>query len=390
MAKKRRKVRAASGASAAFTHVYGKPGAPPGTVEVLDWDTSGPAPTLTVVDFTPGTHEEQQGVDLASCRRAIDDPSVSWVHVQGQISAANLQKLGAEFGLHPLALEDVLHLGQRPKLDTFEIEAPNAIVVEPGSEDGPGAAPRRSRELFAVLAIPRFVDEHLVVEQVSLFLGSHYVISFHEGSDDVFAPIRTRVRADRSRFRTRNADYLFYALVDLVVDLGFPVLEALGERLDAIEEALTVDARSGTLEQIQRIKRELVLLRRFLWAQREVVAALHRDEHEFFRPETKIYLRDGYDHAVQLLDLVETYREMAGNLLDVYLSAVSNRLNEAMRFLTVIGTIFLPLSFFVGVYGMNFKHMPELEWSWGYPAAWAIIVVTAFGMLWYFRRRRWL
>ncbi|MFO0724153.1 MAG: magnesium/cobalt transporter CorA [Myxococcota bacterium] len=356
-----RKRRAKKGA--AFGRSYAPPGTAPGTLTA--YEAPAVVPKLRLIDYDAAAINDQTGVDVPTCKRSLADPTVTWVHVQGRVSPEQLKSLGQEFNLHPLAMEDVLNTVQRPKSDVF------------------GA------EFFAILALPRLTDE-LSIEQVSLFLGRNYVVSFHEGEVDPFEPVRTRIRADGSKLRSKGADYLFYALVDVVVDVGFPLLETLGDDVDDLEARLTAKPNAEILHEIHQLKRKLVLLRRYLWPQREVLGVFLRDERGFFSEDTRIYLRDCYDHSVQMMDLIETYREMASNLLDVYLSSVSNRLNEAMRFLTVISTIFIPLSFLVGVYGMNFDFMPELHLKWGYPVLWGLILSTAVGMLYFFKRREWL
>lgn len=355
-----------SGRHEAFGRTYGAPGTEPGTLEEWERDwAEGHAPKLTIADLDHGQAHVREGADVTTCRKSLADPTITWVHVQGDLPPEKLKILGEQFGLHSLALEDVLHKLQRPKTEVY------------------------GRELFVVMAAPRRVDDVVVISQISLFLGSHYIITFAEGDEDPFQPVRARLLASPQRFQERGVGYLFYTLVDLVVDLGFPVLERLGDEIADMELVLDVAPDREVLPRVHRLKRDLVLLRRFLWPQRELVSQLNRDERGFFTPESKVYLRDCYDHAMQMMDLVETYREMAGNLLELYLSSMSNRLNEAMRVLTVISTIFIPLSFLVGVYGMNFEVMPELKWRWGYPAVWVVIVTVAVSMLVLFRKKRW-
>ena len=276
-------------------------------------------------------------------------------------------------GLHHLALEDVINTGQRPKIDEYD------------------------EQLFVVMAHPLIDDEgeNTSVYQLSLFLGPNFVVSFHPGGKDHFDPIRKRLRDHVGRIRERGAAYLLYALIDLVIDDGFPVLEWLGDEIEELEEEMLETPTSAHLRRLYQLKRTLVILRRMLWPQRDVVSRLARGETACLSEETNIYFNDCYDHTIQIMDLIESYRDMATGLLDVYLSSVSYRLNEIMRVLTVIATIFIPLTFLVGVYGMNFRNdhspwaMPELSWYYGYPLVWLVMIVIAAGMLLLFRRRKW-
>jgi magnesium transporter len=240
------------------------------------------------------------------------------------------------------------------------------------------------------------VNDQIVSEQVSLFLGPNYVLSFFRGADDPFAPVRQRLCNQLGRFGARKADYLFYVLIDLVVDQGFPILEALGERVEDIETELLEAPARTTLHAIHILKRDLLLLRRALWPEREVLNILIRDEHPLVSRDTRLYLRDCYDHTVEVMDILETYRDMTASMLEVYLSSLSHHLNEIMRVLTVIATLFIPLTFITGLYGMNFDrgaspwNMPELGWHYGYPLILLVIIAAAVGMLWYFRSRKWI
>jgi magnesium transporter len=355
---------------AVFTKRYHPPGTAPGTLHKPIAPELVP-PTLRLTDYGPGQFEEREPSSASDCRPYLDHDTVTWIHVQGHVGAEMLGELGELFGLHVLALEDVVNTGQRPKVEAF---------------DG---------QVFVVVSRPVIADGVLRTEQVSLFMGERFVVSFVAGPADPFEPVRARLRARASRMRDRGADYLLYTLLDLVVDEGFPVLEALGEQVEALELDLLENPGSETLARIHKLKRELLLLRRMLWPQREVANALARDEQFLVRPETRPYLRDCYDHTIQIMDLIETYRDMAAGMMDVYLSSASNRLNEVMRVLTVIATVFIPPTFIVGVYGMNFDrragpwNMPELGWPYGYLFAWAVILVLIAGMLAFFKRRKW-
>jgi magnesium transporter len=353
-----------------FTKRYHPPGTPPGT---LIAETGVDQIRIKLLDYTPDEFVELELSDPDDCRPYLERKSITWVHVGGIARAETVRELGNLFGLHPLALEDVVNTGQRPKADSY------------------------GEQLFVVMNLPTVTDDNQVqTEQVSLFLGSNFLISFHRGESEPFEPVMQRLRKHSGKIRERSVDYLLYALLDVTIDRGFPVLEYLSEYIEDLEEELLEDPGKQTLAKIHRVKRELLLLRRMLWPQREVINLLVRDEQPHIQNETRPYLSDCYDHTIQIIDLIEVYREMTASMLDVYLSSVSNRLNEVMRVLTVIATIFIPLTFIVGVYGMNFSNkstspwaMPELNWYYGYPILWLVMLAIAGGMMFYFKRRKW-
>jgi magnesium transporter len=299
----------------------------------------------------------------------MEDGKVRWIEMNGLGDVETLRALGAKFDLHPLALEDVLNVGQRPKIEPY-----------------PG-------HLFVIVQmVYRDEDECLCGEQVSIFICGNYLISIQEDPGmDVFDPVRQRIRSGGGgNVRRMKADYLAYALLDAIIDHGFPVLEEIGEALQEIEDAVLTNPSKDTIGELHNLKRTLMQLRRFVWPERDVVnSLLHGDSH-FVRPETKVYLRDLYDHSVQVMDLIESYRDLTTSLMDMYLSSVGLRTNEIMRVLTVISSIFIPLTFLAGVYGMNFEHMPELHSRWGYVALWAVMIAIAIGQLVFFHRRKWL
>jgi magnesium transporter len=283
-------------------------------------------------------------------------------------------RMGQRLRLHPLALEDVVNTGQRPKTDDF------------------------GNSLFVVLDLFAFGPgkNGLEREQVSLVLQEGLVLSVRERESGVFDPVRERLKADGSRMRTLPADYLAYALVDAVVDHLFPVLERFGERIEDAEEGIMEEPDPGDLNALHVLRRDLLLLRKSTWPLREVMGRLLRSDSSLIHDETRLYLRDVEDHVTLCLDIIETYREMVASLTELYLSAVSNRLNEVMKVLTIIATIFIPLSFIASLYGMNFDrnagplNMPELGWAWGYPFALLIMAATAGALLLFFRRRGWV
>ncbi len=360
-----------------FRRRNNRPGAPPGSLEPVasaQDATAQPSARLLLMHYA----SEGEVVELpqpaieAAAAAAADAQRVVWLHLQGLPTPQQLQALREAFALHPLALEDVLHRGQRAKAEAYE--AHQFVVLNLVQRDRDGDACR--------------------VDQLSLFLGHNFVISINDGSADVFEPVRQRIRAN-GKIRRLGADYLLYALLDTLVDSGFPLLDALGDELEALEDEILQDADQEARNKLHYAKRELVVMRRAWWPQREVIATLMRDDAPFIRDATRVYLRDCHDHSVVIIDFVETYREMASSLLDVYLSAVSQRMNNIMKALTIVATIFLPLTFITGLYGMNFDtesrfNMPELHWRYGYLYVLALMAAIVGAMLWFFRRRRWL
>lgn len=354
-----------------FGKRYHPPGTSPGTLAPAALPPAAPL-SIRLIDYTDTRFLERDDVSPDDCLPFLQSETITWIHLQGEAEPEVLRRLGEIFGIHPLALEDVINSGQRPKADGY------------------------GDQLFLVLAHPTLNEAGLRLEQVSLLCGHNLLISFHNGATDPFEPVRRRLREHAGRIRGRGADYLLYALVDITIDHGFPVLEWFGAELEALEETLIEEAGKENLRRLHELRRDILLLRRMLWPHRELLSTLARGEEWGITEESRVYLRDCYDHAVQILDLLETYREMTTGLLDLYLSSTSNRLNEIMRVLTVFAAIFIPLSFIAGVYGMNFTHpdspwaMPELHWYYGYPLVWGLMIAVAVGLLLYFRRKRWL
>jgi magnesium transporter len=293
---------------------------------------------------------------------------VTWIDIEGVNHAETLEKLGQCYGIHPLVLEDIMATDQRPKVEDF------------GSY------------LFIVLKMIRYnKNGDIEIEQVSLILGRNYLLSFQEGKEgDVFNPVRERIRHGKGRIRQMGADYLAYALMDAVVDNYFSVLENLGEEIESIEERLIADPAPETIRTIHRLKREMIYLRKSVWPLREAVSALERRESPLISETTAVYLKDVYDHTIQVIDNIETFRDILSGMLDIYLTSINYRLNAVMKVLTIIATIFMPLSFIASVYGMNFKYMPELGWEYGYPALWGVMIVITAGMLLVFWKKKWL
>ena len=322
---------------------------------------------ITVIDYDEMHFQEREAKTIAECLPLKDRPTVMWINIDGLHQVEILEQLGECFGLHPLVLEDILNTGQRPKIEDF------------------------GDYIFVVLKM-LYDDksEGIAAEQISLILGPDFVVAFQEMAGDVFDPIRERIKRGRGRIRKMGADYLAYALLDSVVDNYFIVLEKLGEQIEFLEEELVTNPTTVTLQIIHDLKREMIFLRKSVWPLREIISGLERGESALIQESTGIYLRDVYDHTIQVVDTVETFRDMVSGMLEIYLSSVSNRMNEVMKVLTIIATIFIPLTLIVGIYGMNFQYMPELAWRWGYPVVWLIMLAIGGLMLVYFRRKRWL
>lgn len=349
---------------------YNKPGTAPG-LRALQVATDGAK--LSLFDFDHDVVIHEHDVTLERCASFAASRRNTWVHVQGSPSLQLLHLLGETYNLHQLAIEDVVNSAHRSKLETFP------------------------DQLFCVLNMPGVADKDIQTTQVSLFLGASYVVSFCHGKIDPFKPIYDRINASPpGRIRSQGASFLFYALIDLIIDQGFPALDHLSDELEDLEDRVLDDPDPRSLQDIHHVKRNLIVLRKNLGPQREVVNAMIRDDHPLLNDSVRVYLRDCYDHAVQIRDLIESYRDMASGLQDLYLSSISNRMNEVMKVLTIIATIFIPLSFFAGLYGMNFNteispwNMPELNSRYGYPVFILFMVAIAAGLVAFFRHRKWL
>lgn len=351
-----------------------KAGLAPGTVVHTAEVAPEAAVRYHVLDYGEDRLEERELDAPEEAFPFRDTPTVSWLNVDGVHDVGSLLTLGEHYQLHPLVVEDIANPGQRPKVEDY------------------------GEYLYLVLRMLTYDEDRLEVvdEQVSLVLGSNHVISFQERPGDVFDPVRARLRTDGSQLRREGADYLAYRLMDSVVDHYFVVLEKLGDRLDDLEAELIEEPDRETLQEIYRMKRELLFVRKSVWPLREVLGGLQRGESELIGESTRTYLRDVYDHTIQAVDTTETFRDILAGMLDTYLSSLSNRMNEVMKLLTIIATIFIPLTFIAGVYGMNFDpgssplNMPELGWYWGYPATLLLMLLVAGVMVVYFRRRGWL
>jgi magnesium transporter len=344
-----------------------KAGLPPGTlVHVGEPKTS--KVKIRVIDYDESDLQEKEIVNIDECYPFKEKPTVTWINIDGIHDVDIIERIGKNYGIHPLLLEDIVNTEQRPKIED--------------SED----------YLFLILKMLSLDEEdrEIKIEQVSLVIGPNYVLSFQEREGDVFDSVRDRIRRARGRIRKMGADYLAYALLDAIVDGYFLILERIGDKIEGLEEDLISHPDTKILQAIHYLKREMIFLRRSVWPLREVISGMSRKESTLIKESTEIFLRDVYDHTIQVIDTIETYRDMVSGMLDTYLSSISNRMNEVMKVLTIFAAIFIPLTFVAGIYGMNFAFMPELGLKWGYFAALAVMASMAISMLIYFRRKKWL
>lgn len=326
------------------------------------------AALVGVLDYDASGLEEKSFQKVEECLPYLNPAGVTWVNVEGVHDVEVIRTLGDHFAFHPLVMEDIVNTVQRPKIEDY---------------DG---------YLFIVIRMLRPQQgAEFASEQLSLILGNNYLLTFQEGiRGDVFDSVRERIRTSKGKIRSMGADFLCYSLIDAIVDSYFSVLEELGEQIVDVEEQLTLSPGRETLHRISDLKKEIIFLRRAVWPLRETISFLERGDSHLLTEATKLYFRDIYDHVIQVMDTVETYRDLLAGMLDLYLSSISNRTNEIMKFLTVIGMIFLPLTFLVGVYGMNFRNMPELEWHYGYYLLWALMLALSLAMIVFFRKKKWL
>ena len=351
-----------------------QPGAAPGTLVYEGEESHGPV-RIHVFDYDSEHVEEREVGEASACAPYRDVGTVTWIDVDGVHDVGLIERLGALFELHPLTLEDIVSPDQRPKLEEYP------------------------EYVYLVLKMMHYDHEtgRLEPEQVSLVVGPGFVLSFQEAKEgDVFDPVRQRLREKRGLIRDHGADYLAYALIDVVVDYYMAVLEGLGEHIEDLEDAITLRSDTEHLREINALRRQVIALRRSIWPLRDVIVALERSDRPFITDAIDPYLRDVYDHTVRTVELVESAREILASVVELHLSSVSNRMNEVMKVLTVFATFFLPLTFIAGVYGMNFNpeasplNMPELNWFWGYPFAWALMLATAVALFVFFHRKGWL
>ncbi|WP_339767332.1 magnesium/cobalt transporter CorA [uncultured Paraglaciecola sp.] len=352
-----------------FRKQYNQPGTRPG---VINENNKGEL-TLSVFDYNANQLVERHDATAEQCTAHIHNDNITWVHVQGDPDKVTLTQLASDFGIPELLIEDVASMGQRPKIEMQE------------------------EQIFTILTLPLQTKEGVSLQQISLFLMPNTVISFCGGKFNPFAEVNSRLSAPAGRLRKRQADYLFYSLVDTVIDWGFPVLENYADRIDATEDLLLDNHDKNILQKIHSLRREILILKRQIWPQRELINTLLRDDiSDLISPDTKVFLRDCYDHCISILELIETYHEMTNGLMELYMSIVSLKLNEVMRVLTIIATLFIPPTFVVGIYGMNFSQsagplsMPELYSPYGYVGVWLIMLGMIGGMLLFFKKHKWI
>ena len=344
-----------------------KAGLPPGTPVHLG-ERKSDTTRLTLLHYDEQRAVEQEMKTAQECLALRDSPGVSWINITGLHEVETLAQFGDACGLHPLVLEDILNTDQRPKLEDYGEYL--YIVIKRLGNGAPA--------------------NEISTEQISLILGHNLVISFLESDSGVFNVVKDRILNNRGRIRRLGADYLVYTLMDAVVDNYFAIFEKLGERIEILQETIISRPTPASLQTLHALKRELLFLRKSVWPLREVVSGLQRGDSTLIHKDTWFYLRDVYDHTIHVIDTIETYRDMLASMMDIYLSSLSIRLNEVMKVLTIIATIFMPLTFIVGLYGMNFQHMPELSWRWGYPLVLLVMAGVTAGMLVFFRRKKWI
>ncbi|TRV11488.1 MAG: magnesium/cobalt transporter CorA [Microcystis wesenbergii Mw_MB_S_20031200_S109] len=348
-----------------FDYFYDEPGSEPGTL-IIEPDAK--PSRIILIDYDEDNAIRKVDITPNACAPYIGTNTVSWMDIQGLGSETVLKQVGEIFNLHPLLLEDVVNVPQRPKLEDY------------------------NNQLLVISQMVRLKEDEsgFDTEQVSFVLGKRYLLSFQEEElQDCFEIVRDRIRTSQGRVRKSGADYLTYLLLDTIIDGYFPVVEHYEDRIEALEDVIISNPDRDTMQEIYDVRRELLALRRLIWPMRNVLHLLMRDHHGIVSDEVQIYFRDSYDHVIQILEIIEAYRELAASLMDVYMSTMGNKLNEIMKFLTVISTIFIPLTFIVGVYGMNFENMPELKGEWSYFLVWLVMLAVAGGLILYFWRKGW-
>jgi magnesium transporter len=355
-----------------YDYHYDEPGSIPGTLVI---NRNAPTPVLTLIDYGENRAQRLELMKVEDCLPYLESASVSWIDVHGLGSETILKAIGRAFELHPLLLEDMVNVPQRPKLEEFD----DHLL------------------LIARMVMPDPEAGGFITEQVSFVLSKNVLLTVQEEPNyDTFNPVRERIRLNKGGIRQQGADYLAYCLLDTIIDGFFPILEDYGERLEELEDEVVLNPSHKTLKEIYTVRRELLTLRRAIWPQRDTINSLIRENNPVISESVRFHLRDCYDHAVQVMDMVETYRELSSSLMDVYLSSINNRMSDVMKTLTVVSSIFIPLTFIAGLYGMNFNtevshwNMPELNWPWGYPVCIAVMMILALGLLFLFWQKGWL
>ena len=343
-----------------------KAGTPPGTLVYTGVKTEGFE--ISVIDYDVANYKEFGTDKIEDVFPFKDSQTVTWINIIGLHRTDIVEAIGKNYNIHPLILEDILNVHQRPKIEYFD------------------------DYVFVVLNMLSYDEKSLTIEseQVSLILGQNYVITFQERNGDVFDVVRERIRNGKGIIKKNKADYLLYALTDVIVDNYFIVLETIGDEIENIEDSVILMPTNETAQSIHKLKRELIGIRKSIWPLREILTTVSREESSLIHKKTLVYFKDVYDHSIQVIDAVETFRDMVSGLLDIYLSSISQRMNEVMKVLTIISTIFIPLTFIAGVYGMNFKYMPELGWKWGYPVSLGVMLIIGISMVIFFRKKKWL
>ena len=323
---------------------------------------------ISVMNYDQDRLEEKELKRIEESYAYKNTPPVTWINIDGLHDVELIEKVGTHFGIHSLTLEDIVNTGQRPKVEDFE------------------------DYIYLVFKMLRFDETtgHIASEQVSLILGPHYLVSFQEAEGDVFNFVRERIRKGRVRIRKSGPDYLAYALIDAVVDHYFLILEKIGEKIELFEDRVHAEPTPEILQNIHALKREIIYFRKQVWPVREVLNVWQKTESPLMQEAHKVFISDVYDHTIQVIDTIESFRDIIAGMMDLYLSTISNRMNEVMKVLTIMATIFIPLTFVAGIYGMNFKFMPELEWRWSYPVLWILLIGIFVSMLFYFKRKKWL
>ena len=348
-------------------HVSKKPGASPGTL-IYTGKPKTEKVKIQVMDYTRSKLEDFEAKNIQDVFKFKDKKSVTWINLTGIHETGLIAELGENFKLHPLLQEDIVNLNQRAKLEEYD------------------------NSIFLVIKMIYYdkTKKQIKIEQMSFVVGDGYVISFQEDEGDIFDIVRKRIRESMGKIRGLGSDYLVYALIDAIVDNYFLVLEKFGENIEHIEDELTEESNSQTLNNIYSLKRELILLRKSVWPLREVISSLQRNESKLVKDLTRNYIRDVYDHTIQVIDTIDSFRDMLSGIQDLSMNIASNKMNEIMKVLTIIATIFIPLTFIAGIYGMNFEYMPELQYKFAYPLLWMVMILVGFLMFLYFKKKDWV
>jgi magnesium transporter len=344
-----------------------KTGLPPGSLVHIGLERDEKT-RITVLDYDETHVEEREIQSVDELAPYIGKPSVTWIDVVGIHEPKVIEQIGCQFKIHPLLMEDIMNTTQRPKIDDL------------------------GKYICLILKLITFDEKtmELQIEQLSLLFSDDFVLSFRETESGIFNTLRDRIRNSLGRIRRMGTDYLAYTLMDAVVDHYFAVMEKMGEKIDDLENEVVANPKRETLRGVQQLRDEILLVRRSVWPLREVVSLLEKADSPLVDKSTSFFFRDVYEHTIQVMDTVDTYRDILSGMFDIYLSSISNRLNEVMKVLTIIATLFMPLTFLAGVYGMNFEHMPELKWQYGYFMLWGAMIVIALTMLVYFRKKKWI